>query len=251
MKRQSASKALYVYLCLGTALAMMLSACASPPPESLPPASEIQLAVPLPPAPPPPPSPAILLAPTPTEVQSAIARIYKGVVRVSASATSGFVVGDFNGDRSQDLAVIVEPVKEKLDDLNSDVTAWLIGDPLSATLPPPVMTVKGNEPRTRPVISEGDTALLAIIHGYGAQGWRDTEAQQSYLLKNAVGGTLVRQPRSVALAALKNPPLPPVRGDVIRSTMAGGAGFLYYNNSAYAWYALRTYRGEVTSRMAH
>lgn len=251
MKRQAMKKTLYVRLCLGIALAAMLSACAKPPPETPPTATESQQLVPLPPAAPPPVTPATVPAPTPAEVRAAVARIYKDVVRLNPGRAPVFVVGDFNGDQVQDIAVLVEPVKEKLDDLNSDVAAWMIRDPLSASLPPPVMAVKRDEPQSRPLITAGDAVLLAIIHGYGPQGWRNKEARQTYLLKNVVGSALMAQTRRAALAAIKNAPLPPVHGDVIKMTDAGIAGFVYYSNTSYAWYDSRTYRGEVASRMAH
>jgi len=255
MKWQAMIKTHDVRLCLGVVLAAMLSACAHPPPpqpETPPKAAESQSITPLPPSPPPPASPASLPAPTPAEVRAAVARIYKDTVKMNAAVAPGFVVGDFNGDQAQDIAVIVEPVKEKLDDLNSEVAAWIIRDPLSTSLPPPVMAVKRNDPPTRPVITESDTVLLVVIHGYGPQGWRDAEARQTYLLKNAVGSALSVQTRRAALAALKSTPPPPVRGDVIKMTMAGtAAGFLFYSNTSYAWYDPRTYRGEVASSMAH
>jgi hypothetical protein len=252
MKWQAMKKILYLRLSLGVALAALLSACTHPPqsqPEAPPQAVESQSITPLPPAPPPPASPATLPAPTPTEVRAAVERIYKDTVKMSATVAPGFVVGDFNGDQAQDIAVIVEPVKEKLDDLNSDVAAWLIRDPLSASLPDPVMAVKRNDPPTRPVITASDAVLLVVLHGYGTQGWRDPEARQTYLLKNAVGSALSVQPRRAALAAIKGTPVPSVRGDVIK--MASTAGFLYFGSSSYAWYDPRSYRGEVASRMAH
>jgi hypothetical protein len=251
---QARKKIFYVRRGLGLALVAMLTACAKPPqppPEAPPAATESQSLAPLPPAPPPPASPAELPAPTPAEVRAAVARIYKDAVRVSTDRAPGFVVGDFNGDRSQDIAVIVEPVKEKLDDLNSDVAAWIIRDPLAASLSVPVMAVQPNPPARRPLITEGDAVLLAVIHGYGAQGWRDAQARQTYLLKNAAGSHLVVVPRRAALTAIKDTPLPPVHGDVIKMTTASTAGFLYHNNTSYAWYDPRSYRGEVASGMAH
>jgi hypothetical protein len=257
MKVWAIGRTFYVRLCVSLALAAMLSACTKPPPpetpsETPPPgASESQSLAPLPPAPPPPASPAELPAPTAAEVRAAVARIYKDTVRVSTGSAPGFIVGDFNGDQAQDIAVVVEPVKEKLDDLNSDVAAWMIRDPLTAILPAPVMAVNRVQPPPRPVINAGDTGLLAVIHGYGPQGWRDAEAQQTYLLKNVVGSTLAGQSRSAALTAVKNPPRPPVRGDVIKTAKTGASGFLYFSNSTYAWYDPRSYRGEIATRMAH
>lgn len=255
MKLQASKNMFYVRLCLSAILAMLLSACATPPPspEATPTAAENQPMAALPPEPPPLPSPAALPAPTPAEVSAAINRLYKDAVRVSTTPTPGFVVGDFNGDQSQDIAVIVEPVKEKLDDLNSEVAAWLIRDPLSTSQPPAIMAVSAvsqNEPPVRTTIAASDAVLLAVIHGYGPQGWRDQQAQQTYLLKNAAGSDMAVQPRRAAIAALKTPP-PPARGDVIKATMAGAGGFLYFDSATYAWYDPRTYRGEAPKRLAH
>jgi hypothetical protein len=251
MRLQAMKRTLCVRLCLSLALTALLAACTKPPQpaETAPTASETPLVTPPPPAPLPPPTPPTFPAPTPAEVRATIARLYQDTVRVTPDARPVFVSGDFNGDQVQDLAVVVEPVKEKLDELNSDVAAWRIRDPLAATLPPPVMAVKRDEVPSRPVITAGDT-LLAIVHGYGPQGWRDPEARQTILLKNAVGDRLSTQPRRAALATIKGTP-PPVQGDVIRATIAGASGFLYYSNSSYAWYDPRTYRSEVAMRMSH
>jgi hypothetical protein len=251
MNMQAMKKTLYARLCLGVVLTMMLTACAPPPPETPSGAPESQPLAPLPPAPPPPASPAEPPAPTSAEVSAAIARIYKDAVQVNTARVPGFVVGDFNGDKSQDIAVIVEPVKEKLDDLNSDVAAWIIRDPLAASLPAPVMAAQRDEPPRRPLITAGDVVLLAVIHGYGAQGWRDAQARQTYLLKNAAGSQLAVAPRRAALTAIKGTTAPPVHGDVIKMTTAGTAGFLYHSGTSYLWYDSRSYRGEVAARMAH
>src|SRR5690349_5324947 len=152
MKRQGITPRLDVRLCLGVALIALLSACAKPPDAEAPPkATESQPVQALPPAP---------------------------------EAAPVFVVGDFNGDGSQDIAIAVEPVKEALDELNSDVAAWRIRDPLVSDLPP-MMIVKRDEPPPRPTIAANDALLLAVIHGYGPQGWRDPQARQTILLKNA------------------------------------------------------------------
>jgi len=243
-------RSLYLRLYLVVALAVLLAACAKPPQTETPPTPETPAITPLPPAPPPAPTPANLPAPTPAEVRAAIARVYKDAVRVKEDGAPRFAVGDFNGDQAQDIAVIVEPVKDLLEELNSDVAPWRIRDPLSATLPPAVMAVKREELPARPVITAGDILLLAIIHGYGPQGWRDPEARQTILLKNAAGNPFRAAPRRAALAAIKGP-TPPLRGDVIQMTLADTAGFLYYSNSTYLWYDPRHFRSEAATRMAH
>ncbi len=233
---------------LSLALVALLAACAKPPQTETPPtATETPAVAPLPPAPPPAPTRATLPPPTAAEVRAAVARVYQDVVRVNKEGAPTFVVGDFNGDQVQDLAVVVEPAKEKLDELNSDVAPWRIRDPLTASLPPPVMAVRRNDPPTRVVITAGDKLLLAIIHGYGPQGWRDPEARQTLLLKNVVGDRLTVQPLRSALPT-KGARL---RGDVIKTNVTSAAGFLYYIHSSYEWYNPRASRGEVAQGMVH
>ena len=43
------------------------------------------------------------------------------------------------------------------------------------------------KPEMPPLRVEENELLLAVIHGYGTQGWRDAQATQTYLLKNAAG----------------------------------------------------------------
>lgn len=251
MRLQSMKNPVYIRLCLGALLMALLAACTKPPASEAPPtptSTETASITPLPPDPPPPP-PSALPAPTPEDVRAAVERVYKDAVRVSDSPPI-FVVGDFNGDQVQDLAVVVAPVKETLNELNSDVAPWRIRDPLADSLPPPTMAVKRDDPPARPVITASDTALLAIIHGYGPQAWRDPQARQTLLLKNAVGSPLTVQPYRAAFAATRSLP-PPLHGDVIKTTLTGTAGFFYYDRSSYYWYDPRTYRREVAVGMAH
>ena len=249
MRLQTMKRPFYVRLCLSVLLIALLAACTKPAASEAPPtptATETSSITPLPPAPPPPP-PSTLPAPTPEDVRAAVTRVYQDAVRIS-DITPVFVVGDFNGDKVQDLAVVVAPVKENLDELNSEVAPWRIRDPLSDNLPPPAMSVKRDETPARPIITAGDTALLAIIHGYGPQAWRDPQARQTLLLKNAAGSHLSVQTRRAALAGIRGTP-PPLQGDIIKAT--GAPGFLYYDRSSYQWYDPRSYRGEVAARMAH
>src|SRR5690242_15883874 len=58
------------------------------------------------------PEPALKLPPpSPSDVRNAIERVYKNAVLVDSSR---FVVGDFNGDGVQDIAVAVKPAEGML-----------------------------------------------------------------------------------------------------------------------------------------
>ena len=93
--------------------------------------------------------------------------------------------------------------------------------------------------------------LLAVIHGYGVNGWRDPEATQTFLLKNAVGsGMAVRQPKDVATAN-HGKKLPELRGDVIGEVVEGRPGYLYYAGATYSWYDPKTFKGEPEPGVFH
>ena len=178
--------------------------------------------------------------------------MYKDVVSLDASRTPSFVAGDFNGDGSQDIAIAVKPAKDKLEQINSEVAGWMIRDALSGT-GIELVTMKRNSqaPNTRPIITERDETLLAIIHGHGHAGWHDPEAQQTFLVKNAGLSSMRTQTKKSLRAANKNKMLPPLLGDVLNATFAGEAGFLFYTGSSYEWYNARTYQGEIAKRMPH
>jgi len=48
---------------------------------------------------------------------------------------TNFVVGDFNGDGSEDLAVVVKPNETKLAEVNSEMANWILEDPKKIVLP--------------------------------------------------------------------------------------------------------------------
>ena len=76
--------------------------------------------------------------------------------------------------------------------------------------------------RVRSVHIEEGERLLAIVHGHGPAGFRDPEARQAYLLKNAAGRKL-----SVA----RNPTL---RGDLLSAEVDGIERVIYWTGARYA-----------------
>src|SRR5690349_12968510 len=63
-----------------------------------------------------------------TDVEAAVQRVFKGAAIVDPDYKSSFLVGDFNGDASQDLAVIVKPAPDKVAAMNEH-PVWLLRDP--------------------------------------------------------------------------------------------------------------------------
>jgi hypothetical protein len=188
------------------------------------------------------------------EVEQKIERVFKGAVTIETGRTPYFAVGDFNGDLSQDLAVAVRPVRSKLLEINDEVAPWILVDPVQAAKPAP----KGAYPashaemikRRRVVIDEGDH-LLAVIHGFQSKGWRDSQATQTYVLKDAVGVKMEPQaPKQIVWAGNKNK-LPLILGDVIAQSINEQYGFLYYDGARYSWYDPRSYKPEPPARLIH
>ena len=173
-------------------------------------------------------------------VREAVRRVFKDVAAIDASQQFIFVAGDFNGDLSQDVAVVVKPVPEKLSEMNEEFPAWILRDPFGAT--------ESRAPRLR--IAANDV-LLAVIHGYGRNGWRDPQATQTYLLKHAVGSSMEAHPAKEFAAANQGRKLPRLRGDLVRETIQGQPGYLYFTGATYAWYDPKTFAGEPDPRRGH
>jgi hypothetical protein len=172
-----------------------------------------------------------------SELQAVTARIYKDAVTVDTGRKDNFVVGDFNGDASQDIAVVVKPGRGMLPELNSEYANWIREDPFEVgKLAAQAHEQQPTRKRHKTVITAGDN-LLAVIHGYQAAGWRDPKATQTYLLKNAVGEKLsTARFESVLSDTANGPQLTPRRRDVIHEILNGNSGLLYWTGARYAWH---------------
>jgi hypothetical protein len=169
----------------------------------------------------PPPFVAPLPPPTAIEVEAGLRRAFGGTVRPVGPPHG--LVGDFNGDGSEDVAVPVSPIADRLSDVNDGLANWRIGDALAAG----EMTVRPQE------------VLLAVVHGYGRSGWRDEQARQCYLVRHATGAPLEARPRTELLRYVRRlPDEPRLAGDVILASMGSRAGFVYWTGARYAWHPL-------------
>ena len=176
-------------------------------------------------------------APKLPEVQDAVKRVFKDAAEIDRSYEPHFLAGDFNGDTSEDIAVVIKPVK--LDEMNQELPPWLLRDPLS------------NKPPTLRLGIQKDETLLAVIHGYGANDWRDPEATQTFVLKNVVGKDLrVENPKDF-VKAHSGKKLPRPQGDLIAETLQGNNGYLYYAASNYSWYDPKSPTVEAPRGMVH
>jgi hypothetical protein len=185
------------------------------------------------------PGPPELRPPQPTEALETIKRVYGDTVFVESSRPKYFVAGDFNGDNSIDLGVVVRPARGQVAKLNSELANWIRCDPQK--IKPPVPQPHGRIllQMVEPTVIDETDILLAVVHGYGPQGWRDPQARQSYLLKNAVGDGIKLTPFKEAIKMVgkyKDPPR--LRGDVVSQTLDNKQGLLYYTGAKYAWHRL-------------
>jgi len=212
---------------LTVSLAFLSTACSQAPKpkaESLPPTyqSTPDSAKPL--------TPSMASAPKLPEVQNKIKAIFKDAVVLNPNHNPNFFSGDFNGDASEDLVVILKPVN--LEEMNRQFAPWLVRDP-RANL----------STRVRPPIGKDET-LLAVIHGFGTNDWRDPDATQTFILKNVVGNDMKVQTGKEFVAANTGRKLPLPQGDLIGETIDGARGYLYYATSNYSWYDPKTFKGE-------
>lgn len=171
------------------------------------------------------------------EVQDAVKRVFKDAAVVDTRFQPHFLAGDFNGDASQDLAVVIKPAK--LEEMNQDLPPWLLRDPRS------------NKPPTLRLKIEKDEVLLAVIHGYGTNDWRDPQATQTFLLKNVVGSDLQVESGNDFVKENSGRKIPRPQGDLIEETLQGTHGYLYYARANYSWYDPKSFKGEAPSGMVH
>jgi hypothetical protein len=180
-----------------------------------------------------PPASATTNAASLAEARDALERVYRRAVSVDERSPAPALVGDFNGDGSEDIAVAVKPSDGALEELNSEVANWIVQDPRRAV---PSGRLPPGQPGSWPAKIEPADAPLALIHGHGPRGWRDPNATQSYLLKNVAGeGLRVVPLRQFPPALRLKKRAAASKADIISGKLNGVSGFLYWASGEYAW----------------
>jgi hypothetical protein len=181
-------------------------------------------------------------------VEAALARVYQNAVTADAQGRASALTGDFNGDGSQDIALIVKPNRAHLSEINSEFSNWILEDPHHVVTPLTAARVDQGAapPPPKAQVKTGET-LIAIIHGYKSEGWRNADAKQTYLLINAAGTEMRTQTGTEARRLVKEDDaaqhFPNVRGDLICQLLEGKAGCLYWTGAKYGWYDPTQYSG--------
>jgi hypothetical protein len=170
-------------------------------------------------------------------IQAAIARVFEETVTLDQNR---FLMGDFDKDGSQDLVAVVRPITEKLSVINDELARWKLEDPHKIIVLKSVKDLQRNlQSPSTPVLATRNDLLLAVVHGHGPYGWRNPEATNAYLLKNAAGSNMTLEPFKKALAATKGlGELFTLRGDVVKQTLGGETGFIFWTGADYAWHTL-------------
>jgi hypothetical protein len=178
-------------------------------------------------------TPVKLPPPTQAEVETAFHRVFGDDLIVNAANRESFIVGDFNGDGSEDLAIIARPAPGKVNEVNSELANWTIQDADKAFIAPAgkAVVVPPRQPRAH---VESGEEVLAIIHGYGPQGWRNPDARQAYLIKHAAA-TFTGIAPSLSQKAVRAMKLP-VETEIIKQVRNNKKGFLFWTGGVYAWH---------------
>src|SRR5262245_40938387 len=163
-------------------------------------------------------SPSAALPATLDEAQQAVSQVFADDVKLATEDERPLLVGDFNGDSSADIAIVVRPNVGKLAEINSPFANWSVQDPghtFGAPRDKPVVHLPP-PPHLESIVKQ--EPVLAIIHGSGRSGWRDPGARQSFLLTHAVGSSLRVDAPSSTLK--RDVGAFPIAADVITESLA-------------------------------
>src|SRR5262245_57131790 len=159
--------------------------------EEAPPPGSGKLAVSVPVKPP------ALPPPMPAEARSKVDRIFGAAVVIDGKRSPYFIVGDFNGDFSEDLVVALNPAPDRSSEIEDELASWILVDPMRPPVGRGKLSLRPEVRREiemqRRVRVEAGSALLGVIHGFGSRGWRNREATQTYILKNSANGSMATQ----------------------------------------------------------
>ena len=167
--------------------------------------------------------------PTAEDVRDLVVRTFAGTVSTEEQEAPKFTVGDFNGDGSEDIAVIVRPNPAKLKEINNPQADWIIWNPTKVPLPKPHQRVLKMASNLKAEQVRRSDHLLAVIHGEGPEGWRNPQAYQAFLLRSLSG-------RNVFTERLEGNLLFQAKSEDVLLENAGSVpGYVYWLGTVYAW----------------
>jgi hypothetical protein len=190
-----------------------------------------KVVTPAPSEPSPLPSPSRVAAPSLSEVQPILDRVFDQTVAMDPATRPPVVAGDFDGDDVTDLAVAVRPRSDAARSaLNAERPNWIVQD---AT---PREDATG---KPEPVKVSARDLLLAVVPGAATGGWRNPDLRRGYLVRNAVGSKLGARPLAQLPDAIRMRTYRAHTGDVIVSNRGGAPGVVLWTAAAYIWVDLQ------------
>jgi hypothetical protein len=122
------------------------------------------------------------------EARLALRRVFGVAVSLPGDEAA---VGDFNGDGSPDMAVLVRAAAGHAAHVSDPLANWTVHD----CMPSRVLAAGAGSPPPPAAVMEGES-FLAVVHGYRGRGWRDPDARQAYLVRGGPDGPWVARPRA-------------------------------------------------------
>lgn len=171
--------------------------------------------------------------PKTVEIDEALARVFAKAAKMDPTQAPSFVLGDFNGDGAEDIAIWARANPDSLTEINNELANWTLEDPKQVPIPGTKAALQVTRPKA--ISAEKGELLIAIVHGVGAQGWRNHEARQAFLLRNTGGATHQVQSARQLKEMKPSSSLPPLTGDVILETISGRQGIIFWTGAKYAW----------------
>lgn len=170
---------------------------------------------------------------TAADAEAALRRVFGDDLMMDHGQPQPFITGDFNGDNTEDLAVIARPAPGKLDEINAELADWIVQDADRFYIAPSGKSKVVVPEMAKPKVVAGEP-VLAIIHGYGPEGWRNPAARQAYIVKHAAA-TFVGTAPSISRKSIRLMRLP-VRTEIIEQIRDKQKGFLFWTGAEYAWH---------------
>jgi len=177
---------------------------------------------------------------TANDLRAAVARIFGASAALDEAAAPNFIAGDFNGDGYEDVAISIRSRSALVKEDASGLANWTTEDPARVALPSLGKTVQSLPASGPRVHLRSGEELVAVIHGYGLEGWRSPQARQTYLLTAHLPDRAALEPIKNFPELLRDPRFTHLQRDIV---CGEGNRCLLWTGSHYIFYPLGKMRG--------
>jgi hypothetical protein len=169
--------------------------------------------------------------PTSESIASVVTHALGSNVQVLSGDTPYYLLGDFNGDSNQDLAVLVQVEKQR-DELRTHQVKYLDIDPFS----------QRNGSELDPLTDMGHhCAGVVVLHG-SSPAWKTNFTGQPYLFYECFASfRVMKRSERVLRGAGSKGKTPVLRGDAIQLDLeTGGQTLVYWDGKTYRGFGQRS-----------